>query len=348
MGGPIGSWLEARRQQGTQLRRPGRGTPAPGRGWKLNDRTALGAGQAEAYGERERPPAASGESDQAEDSARGKATSKGKGGTEGRRPPRKRAPDTVGSDARQPPALRGIADKAQADKPHRCRDLYRCLHGELLLEGGGDLHKDAARGAEGVTGHAEAEPLQANGEAWVERRQKKRYRAKRIRRRDIPKGNGQERPVGIPVSDDKLLQAACARILSAISAPEVLAWSDGDRPARGAGEAVRDLSVDRQYGRYGSGVEAAIKGFVDPMDQDWRLEMRRLRLDDRALLGLIRTGLKAGILETDGRGIPPDPGVPQGGVVSPGGANGDWHSAVALGVEEGVQPHCRGIDPPIR
>jgi retron-type reverse transcriptase len=49
--------------------------------------------------------------------------------------------------------------------------------------------------------------------------------------------------------------------------------------------------------------------------------MLRVRIEDRAFLGLIRTWLKAGILETDGRVIHPDTGTPQGGVVSPVLAN---------------------------
>jgi retron-type reverse transcriptase len=136
--------------------------------------------------------------------------------TEGRSPHRTRAPDTVGSEACQPTSLRGIADKAKADKQHRFRDLYRCLNVELLLECWGDLKKDAARGVDGVTWHAYAENLQANVAAVIERLKQKRYRAKLIRRRDIPKGNGQERPLGIPVIEDKILQAAYARILNAI------------------------------------------------------------------------------------------------------------------------------------
>jgi retron-type reverse transcriptase len=85
----------------------------------------------------------------------------------------------------------------------------------------------------------------------VERLQQKRYRAKLIRRRYIPKGNGQERSLGVPVSADKLLQAACARILQAIYEPEFLGCSYGYQPGCGAGEAVRDPTFDLQYWRYG-------------------------------------------------------------------------------------------------
>ena len=121
--------------------------------------------------------------------------------------------------------------------------------------------------------------------------------------------------------EDKLLQAGCARLLNAIYAQEFLGCRDGYRPGRGAGDAVRDLTFDLQYGRYGYVVEADIQGFFDHMDHDWLLKMLRVRIDDRAFLGLIRTWLKAGILETDGRVIHPDTGTPQGGVVSPVLAN---------------------------
>jgi RNA-directed DNA polymerase len=123
------------------------------------------------------------------------------------------------------------------------------------------------------------------------------------------------------VIEDQRLQAAGASILKALDEPVFLACRDGYRPDRGAGDAVRDLTVDRQDGRYGDGVEADMKGVFDPMDHDGRLAMRRLRLAERAFLGLIRKWRKAGMLETAGRVIHPDTGVPQGGGVSPVSAN---------------------------
>jgi RNA-directed DNA polymerase len=118
----------------------------------------------------------------------------GKDVTEGRSPHRTLAPDTVGPEARKPTALRGIADKANADKRPRLRDLYRCLNVERLLDCWDDLNKDAASGVDGVTWHMYADNLQTKVEAWVERLKRKRYRAQLIRRHDMPKGNGQERP----------------------------------------------------------------------------------------------------------------------------------------------------------
>ncbi len=70
--------------------------------------------------------------------------------------------------------------------------------------------------------------------------------------------------------------------------------------------------------------------------------MLRLRIDDRAFLGLIRKWLKAGILETDGRVLHPDTGTPQGGVVSPVLATVYLHYALDLWFAKVVKPHCRG------
>jgi RNA-directed DNA polymerase len=78
-------------------------------------------------------------------------------------------------------------------------------------------------------------------------------------------------------------------------------------------EAVRDLTCDRQYGRYGYLVEADIQGLFDHMDHAWLVDMLRVRIDDRALLKLSRTWLQAGLVGTDGQVIHPETGTPQGG-----------------------------------
>ena len=254
-----------------------------------------------------------------------------------RSPQRQLAPDTVGSEQRKPTFLRGIANKARADKRHRFRDLYRCLNAEFLLSCWPDLNKEAASGVDGVTVAAYAENLEANIEALVGRLKSKRYRAKLVRRKYIPKDEGEERPLGIPVLEDKLVQLACAKLLTAIYEQDFLRCSYGYRPGRGASDAVRDLTFDLQYGVYGYVVEADIRGFFDRMDHDWLLEMLSLRIDDRAFLHLIRKWLKAGILETDGQVIHPDTGTPQGGVVSPVLANVYLHYALDLWFEKVVK-----------
>jgi len=78
------------------------------------------------------------------------------------------------------------------------------------------------------------------------------------------------------------------------------------------------------------------------MDHAWLLDMLRVRIDDRALLKLIRKWLKAGGLETDGQVIHPETGTPQGGTVSPVLANVYLHYALDLWFDKVVKAPCRG------
>jgi group II intron reverse transcriptase/maturase len=251
-------------------------------------------------------------------------------------------PDTVGSEYHKPTSLRGIANRARACKHHRFRDLYRILNADYLHSCWSDLNHDAASGVDEVTAAKYQENLAGNIQDLVERLKTKRYRTKLVRRCYIPKENGQERPLGIPALEDKLVQAACAKVLTAIYEQDFLDCSNAYRPGRSAKETVCDLTFNLQFGRFGYIVEADIKGFFDNLDHNWLLEMLSLRIDDRAFLGLIRKWLKAGILETDGKVLHPETGTPQGGIVSPILANVYLHYALDLWFEKVVTAHSRG------
>lgn len=212
----------------------------------------------------------------------------------------------------------------------------------MLLNCWRDLNKAAASGVDAVTAQAYQENLMANIQDLAERLQTKRYRTKLVRRCYIPKENGKERPLGIPAREDKLVQLACAKLLTAIYEQDFLDYSYGYRPNRSAKAAVADLSFNLQYGKYGYVVEADIQGFFDHMDHDRLLEMLALRIDDRVFLNLIRKWLKAGILEADGQILHPGAGTPQGGIVSPVLANVYLHHVLDLWLETTVKAHCRG------
>ena len=272
----------------------------------------------------------------------GKAHYTGKDVTEVRSLQRKHTPDTVGLDQRVPTSLQGIAMRASTCKDHRFQDLYRLLNEELLLDCWGELNKHAAGGVDGVTFAAYGQNLYANVEDLVERLKTKRYRAKLVRRCYIPKAGNKWRALGIPALEDKLVQRACARILTAIYEQDFLPVSYGYRPKRDAKDAVIDLGFNLQYGSYGYVVESDIKSYFDSIEHESLLGMLAQRVDDKAFLGLIRRWLKAGILETDGEIIHPEAGSPQGGSISPILANVYLHHVLDQWFDTVVKPHCKG------
>jgi len=285
---------------------------------------------------------ADGVSYQAYYSEAGKACYMGKDLTEVRSPQRKLVPDTAGPDYCKPTSLRGIANKAEAVKKHRFQNLYGCLNVPFLRSCWADLNKSAAAGVDHVTAETYLKNLDKNIQDLVERLKSNRYRSRLVRRCYIPKENGKERPLGIPALEDRLLQLACGKLLTAIFEADFLDVSYGYRPGRGAKDAVNDLRFNLQFGKFGYIVEADIKGFFDHMDHEWLLRMLKERIDDKAFLNLIRKWLKAGILETDGKVVHPDSGTPQGGIVSPVLANIYLHFALDLWFEKVVKKHGSG------
>lgn len=239
-------------------------------------------------------------------------------------------------------SLQGIAKRAARDRRHRFGNLYELLNEHNLLWCWRFLRKDAAPGVDKVD-HQEYEAnLVANVDNLVERLKRKAYHAKLVRRRYIPKHNGKLRPLGIPATEDKLVQTAVAKILESIYESDFLTMSYGYRPGRGPRDAVRDLTAQLQFGKYHWVVEADIKGFFDTIVHQWMLEMLKERIDDKALLNLIRKWLKAGILDPDGQVVHPATGTPQGGIVSPILANIYLHYALDLWFDRCVKPGSKG------
>jgi len=246
------------------------------------------------------------------------------------------------ADKHMQTSLRGIAKRAKEDPKHRFGNLYSLLNEANLHWCFPQMNRKAAPGIDAVDWQAFEEAREENIRAIATDLKEKRYKAKLVRRRYIPKADGKQRPLGIPVIGDKLVQTAVASILSVIYEQEFLSCSHGYRRGKGPQRAALELSQRLHRGRFRWVFDADIKGFFDNLDHDWLIRMLEQRINDRAFIGLIRKWLKAGILEEDGKVILPVTGTPQGGVVSAVLANIYLHYVLDLWFEKVVKPECGG------
>ena len=164
----------------------------------------------------------------------------------------------VGSEPLMRTSLQGIAQKAIRLKNYRFQNLYRLLNYNALAEAWRNNNKRAAAGVDKITAKEFAGELEQNLADLVKQLEKKRYRAKLVRRVDIPKGEGKTRPLGIPAIADKLVQSAAAKVLEAIFEQDFCSSSYGYRPKLSAHTAIKDLPKELNFGNYSYIVEADI------------------------------------------------------------------------------------------
>jgi len=238
--------------------------------------------------------------------------------------------------------LQAIALKAEKQPGYRFQNLFGLLNEELLKDSWRFIRKDAAFGIDRVSAEDYELNLDGNVHQLVEDLKQKRYRAKLVLRRYIPKGDGKFRPLGLVATQDKLLQMAVKRILQAIYEQDFLNCSYGFRPNVGALDAVEELTAKLQFENFNYVVEADIKGFFDNIGKEMLLDMLTERIDDKAFLWLIKKWLDAGVLDTDGKVLHPETGSPQGGIISPILANVYLHNVLDKWFQKDVISHCGG------
>jgi retron-type reverse transcriptase len=139
-----------------------------------------------------------------------------------------------------------------------------------------------------------------------------RYRPCPARRVSIPKpGTAERRPLSIPTVRDRIAQAAVKIVLEPVFEADFAPCSFGFRPKRSPHDALQVIIDEAWRGRRWV-VETDIADCFSAIPHEALMQAVEERISDRAVLRLLRSMLRAGVLE-DGTVRRPVTGAAQGG-----------------------------------
>ena len=217
--------------------------------------------------------------------------------------------------------------KAKQEPAYRFYLLYDKVYRRDILEHAYALSKQHG-GAPGVDGVTFADIEAGGREQWLaavqEALRTETYRPHPVRRVLIPKPGGTgERPLGIPVIQDRVVQTAALLILQPIFEADLEPTAYGYRPGRTALEAVQAVHRALCAG-HTAVIDADLSSYFDAIPHADLMKSLARRLSDRRMLRLLKQWLKAPVAErADGGGWRysggkrSTRGTPQGGCVSP-------------------------------
>ena len=204
---------------------------------------------------------------------------------------------------------RRIYIKAKADTSWRFWGLYVHVCKLETLEQAYSMAKQN-NGAPGIDGVTFKDIENGGVEGFLEHIREElvtgTYWPMRNRKKEIPKGNGKTRTLGIPTIRDRVVQGALKLILEPIFEADFQDGSFGYRPRRTAHEAVARVAraIVENKTRV---IDLDLTAYFDTVRHDLLLRKIALRVNDDQVLRLLKLILKA-----SGK-----MGVPQGGVISP-------------------------------
>jgi len=241
-----------------------------------------------------------------------------------------------------PSALERVRQAARRDRKVRFTTLLHHVYDPTRLEAAYfALKRNAAAGVDGETWRHYGEHLASNLQELSGRLKRGAYRAQPVRRVYIAKTDGRQRPLGVPVLEDKIVQRATVEVLDAVYETDFLGISYGFRPGRSQHNALDALYVGLLTKKVNWVLDLDIRGFFDTIDHGWLVKFVEHRIADRRVVRLIQKWLTAGVLE-DGKHVRVEEGTPQGGSASPLLANVYLHYVFDLWVQKWRRTQARG------
>ena len=192
--------------------------------------------------------------------------------------------------------LKSLSEKAK-NKEYRYERLYRNLYNpEFYLL----AYQNIATSQGSMTAGADGFTLDGMSmeriEKLIQKLRDHSYQPNPARRVYIAKKNSsKKRPLGIPSTDDKLLQEVVRMILEAIYEPTFSDNSHGFRPKRSCHTALKEIVTLFTGAKWI--IEGDIKACFDSFDHHITIQLLRKRIKDEAFISLMWKFLRAGYME---------------------------------------------------
>ncbi len=235
-----------------------------------------------------------------------------------------------------------VAQRAKSEKTATFDNIMHHINEESLKASYQQLRKECAVGVDGTSWEEYGNELEENIKGPVERIKKMAYHPQPVKRVYIPKENGQERPIGIPAMEDKIVQKAMSWVMEAIYEQDFHEDSYGFRTGRSCHQALKRINDLMMFRPINQIIEVDIKGFFDNVGHEKMIEWLRIRITDERFLRYVMRFLKSGYME-GAIFKKTEEGTPQGGNISPMIANVFLHYVVDEWFWKQMKPRMRGL-----
>jgi group II intron reverse transcriptase/maturase len=212
---------------------------------------------------------------------------------------------------------------------------------DLLRESYRQLEGKKAIGIDGVTKVSYGVKLEENLQDLLARIRRNAYKPQASRLVEIPKEDGSTRSLAIACFEDKIVQHAVSKILTAIFEPQFFPCSYGYREGINGHEALRALMKYSDQNPNGVIAEIDVRKYFNSIPHINLQSILREKISDKRFLKLVEKLIRAPIL-VNGKAELNKIGCPVGSIISPILSNIYLHCVMDNWFNEISKTHLKG------